>query len=240
VDLKSTGHSPAHVNVSSLFPAPIQHKKNGYGVQEFIKLNYQHIEPKYIFTTTMNSLSNEIKLGAGIRSEKIERARCIATAIREERQHRQDALEGKLLANERGLKELRKMVDAWKGEESVLQKLEAVVLMKEKECEQSREQVAETYNRWSSMPRYPDSRQMYAIPSAIQKQASSKSKKASTRRHLMLQTHSSENSVRLVPRVVLLMKEREQLLAEASIKWGTASSKSKKQSVTRRVVAHAA
>jgi hypothetical protein len=206
-------------------------------------VKYQHTETKYITyspTTTMNSLSttttDEIKMGAAIRSEKIERACCIAAAIREQRQQRQEALEGKLLANERGLNELRKLVDDWKGEESVLQKLEAVVLMKEKECEKTRKQVAETFNRWgSTRPRYPDSRrQMYATASAIQKQDSSKSRKASTRRHLMLQTHSSEHSVRLVPKVV------EKLLAEASIKWERASAKTKKHSVTRRVVAPSA
>ena len=169
----------------------------------------------------MNSLSptaaDEIKTGAVVRSEKIERACSIATAIRNQRRQQQEALEGKLLANERGLNELRKMVDNWKGEKSLLEKLEAVVLMKEKECENTRKLVAETFNRWG-----------------IQKQASS-------RPRLMLQTHSSEHSIRLVPKVVVLMKEREKLRAEASIKCGrSASAKTKKHSGVKRLVAPSA
>jgi hypothetical protein len=199
-------------------------------------------------STRMNSLSStvkdEIKMGAAIRSEKIERARNIATAIRQQRQQQQETLEAKLLANERGLTELRKLVDTWNGEEITLRKLEAVVLMKEKECEKTRKLVAETFNRWGSMPRYPDFRQMYATPSAqaSQRQSSTKTyKTSSTRRQLMLQTHqSSEQSVRLVPKVVLLMKEREKLLAEASMKWGSSSPKNKRTQVTRRVVAPSA
>jgi hypothetical protein len=166
----------------------------------------------------MNSLSStttdEIQMsaiGANMRSEKIERARCVAAAIREQRQQQQQALEGKHLANEGGLTELRKMVDAWKGDKILLQKLEAVVLMKKKECKKTRKLVAEAINEWGSVPQSPDS------PSAIQKQPSSKSKKASTRRHLMLQTQSSEHSVRLVPKVVVLMKEREKLPVEGNV-----------------------
>lgn len=192
------------------------------------------------FSTTAAATDNdndEIRMGAVIRSEKIERACRIATATREQRQQQQQVLEGKLQANERGLTELRKLVDNWKGgEESVLQKLEAVVLMKEKECDITRKQVADTFIRGGSMPRSPNFLK-------IQKQASSKSKKASTRRHLMLQTHhATEHSVRLVPKVVVRMKEREKVLVEAkaSSKWGSASAKSKKHSVTRRVVAPSA
>lgn len=195
----------------------------------------------------MNSLSttakDEIKTGADIRSEKIEKACNIATAIREQRRHQQEALEAKLLANERGLTELRKLVDTWKGEDITLHTLEAVVLMKKKECEKTRQQVEETFNRWGSVPHYPGFRQMYATPSAQAPQRHSSTKsKVSTKRQLMLQTQSSKLSARLVPKVVVLMKEREleQLMAEASIKRGSSSSKSKKNQVTRRVVAPSA
>jgi hypothetical protein len=198
----------------------------------------------------MNSLSTTandvIKTGAAIRSEKIEKACNIATAIREQRRQQQEALEAKLVANERGLTELRKLVDNWEGEDITLHTLEAVVLMKKKECEKTRQQVEETYNRWGSVPHYPGFRQMYATPSAQaqapQRQSSTKTNKVSTKRQLMLQTQSSKPSVRLVPKVVVLMKEREleQLMAEASIKRGSSSSKSKKNQVARRVVAPSA
>jgi hypothetical protein len=85
-------------------------------------------------------------IGAVVRLEKIESARFVATAIREQRQKQQEAVEGKLQANERGLKELRKMVNDWKGKDIPLQELEAVLLMQEKECKKSRKSVAEARN----------------------------------------------------------------------------------------------
>jgi hypothetical protein len=89
-------------------------------------------------------------IGAVMRYEKIENARSIAIAIREQRQQQQEAVEGKLLANEMGLPELRKMVDDWKGDMISLQKLEMVVLMKEKECNKTRKLVAEARDMWGS------------------------------------------------------------------------------------------
>jgi hypothetical protein len=89
-------------------------------------------------------------IGAVMRSDKIENARCVATAIREQRQQHQESVERKLLANEMGLAELRKMVYNWKGEEFSLQQLEVVVLMKEKECKKTRKFVAEARNQWGS------------------------------------------------------------------------------------------
>jgi hypothetical protein len=108
--------------------------------------------------TTMNSsrrtpTDSKIQMsaiGAVMRLEKIASARSIATAIREQRQQQQEAVEGKLLANEMGLTELRKMVDDWEGENFSLQQLEAVVLIKEKECKKTRRLVAETRNTWGS------------------------------------------------------------------------------------------
>jgi hypothetical protein len=92
-------------------------------------------------------------IGAVMRFEKIESARSVATTVREQRQQEQEAVEGKLLANEMGLTELRKMADDWKGEDISLQQLEAVVLMKEKECKRTRKLVAEASNRntWGSL-----------------------------------------------------------------------------------------
>jgi hypothetical protein len=87
-------------------------------------------------------------IGAVMRLEKIESARSLATTVREQRQQQQEAVEGRLLAHERGLTELRKMVDDWKGEDVSLQQLEVVVLMKEKECKKTRKLVAEGKNAW--------------------------------------------------------------------------------------------
>jgi choline kinase len=91
-------------------------------------------------------------IGAVMRFEKIESARSAATTVREQRQQEQETVEGKLLANEMGLTELRKMVDDWEGEDIPLHQLEAVVLMKEKECKKARKLVAEasTRNTWGS------------------------------------------------------------------------------------------
>jgi hypothetical protein len=112
---------------------------------------------------------NMSAIGAAMRYEKIENALSVAIAIREQRQQNQEAaysasattmqtallkrLEGKLLANKMGLTELRKMVDdAWKGEtvscseegdNSTLQKLGTVILMKEDECYKARKIIAE-------------------------------------------------------------------------------------------------
>lgn len=85
-----------------------------------------------------------------MRYEKIEHARSIAIAIRARRQQQQETVEGKLLSNERGLTELRKMVNDWKGDKISLQKLERVVLMKEKECDKTRKLVAEARDMWGS------------------------------------------------------------------------------------------
>jgi hypothetical protein len=111
-------------------------------------------------------------IGAVMRSEKIENARSIAISIREQRRQQQEALEGKLLAKEMGLTELRKLVDAWKGEEISLQELEAVVLMKEKECNKTRKLVAEARNTRGSTPRSPDLMQLNATPSVLHKRGS--------------------------------------------------------------------
>jgi hypothetical protein len=89
-------------------------------------------------------------IGADMRSEKIENARSAVIAIREQRFQHQEAMEGKLLANEMGLTELRKLVATWKGEAILLGKLEAVVLMKEKECKKTRKLVGEAINGWGS------------------------------------------------------------------------------------------
>jgi hypothetical protein len=106
-----------------------------------------------------------------------------------------ERLEGQLLANEMELTELRKLVHAWKGgvpvsqllsslgckpektsclgrDNSMLQKLEAIVLMKEVECNKARQLVAEARNKRDLM-------QLKATPSVLQTQPSSKSKKKS-------------------------------------------------------------
>jgi hypothetical protein len=125
-----------------------------------------------------------------MRYDKIEDALSIAIAIREQRQQQQqeapsassihtalvERLEGKLLASEMGLSELRKLVDAaWKGEtvsyqggdSYPLQKLEAVILTKEDECCKARKIVAEVRNKPGRTSRNPD----------LMHQSSSKSKK---------------------------------------------------------------
>jgi hypothetical protein len=132
---------------------------------------------------------------------KIENARSVVIAVREQRRQHQEAVEGKLLANEMGLTELRKMIDTWKGEEILLQQLEAVVLVKEKECKKTRKLVAEASDQWGSRSWNRDFGQLNATPSALQRQSSSKSNNASTRRHLMLQTQSSQRSLRLLPTI---------------------------------------
>jgi hypothetical protein len=61
-------------------------------------------------------------------------------------------LVGKLLAKERGLVELRKMVEdasCKKGD----QKLEALILMKEDECNKARKIIAEVRNKKKSVAR---------------------------------------------------------------------------------------
>jgi hypothetical protein len=103
-------------------------------------------------------------IGAAMRHDKIEKARSIVIAAREQGRQQQEALEGKLLANEMGLTELRKLVDAWKGDKISLQKLETVVLMKEVECSKARKLVAEARNKWGSTPRNPDLMQLNATP----------------------------------------------------------------------------
>jgi hypothetical protein len=185
----------------------------------------------------MITATDEITKIVAMRSEKIESARSITTAIRQQRQQQHETLEAKLLANEMGLTELRKIADTWKGEEITLHKLEGVVLMKEKECERTRKLVAgETFNRWGSMPRYPDFRLMYATPSAqtSQRQSSTQAYKTSTRRQLLLQNLET----------VVLMEEKRctktrKLVAGFKKEGGSPSSKSspKKNSVTRRSVA---
>lgn len=89
-------------------------------------------------------------IGAAMRLEKIQIARSIATAAREQRQQQQQVLERKLLANEMGLTELRNMIDDWKGDKISLQKLALVAMMKEKECIKTRKLVADTRNKWGS------------------------------------------------------------------------------------------
>jgi hypothetical protein len=113
-----------------------------------------------------------------------------------------EKLEAQLLANEMELTELRKLVHAWKGgvpvsqllsnlgckpekisclerDNFMLQKLEAVVLMKEVECNKARKLVAEARNKRASTPRNADLMQLNATPSVLQTQSSSKSKKKS-------------------------------------------------------------
>jgi hypothetical protein len=136
-------------------------------------------------------------IGAAMRHNKIENARSIVIAVREQRRRQQEALGGKLLANEMGLTELRKLVDAWKGDKISLQKLETVVLMKEVECNKARKLVAEARNKWGSTPRYPDLMQLNATPSVLQRDFYSKSKNASTRRPVMPKKASSQRSERL-------------------------------------------
>jgi hypothetical protein len=107
---------------------------------------------------------NTIAIGAAMRCEKIDSALSVAIAIREQRQQKQEAhsatkrtallrrLVGKLLAKERGLVELRKMVEdasCKKGDH----KLEAVILMKEDECYKARKIIAEVRNKKKSVVR---------------------------------------------------------------------------------------
>jgi hypothetical protein len=148
--------------------------------------------------------------GAAMRHDKIENARSIVIAAREQRRQQQEALEGKLLANEMGLTELRKLVDAWKGDKISLQKLETVVLMKEKECNKARKLVAKARNKWGSTPRSPDLMRLNATPSVLHKwgstprspdlmqlnatpkQSSSQSKKQSATRRVVVTPQVSE------------------------------------------------
>jgi hypothetical protein len=120
-------------------------------------------------------------IGAAMRHKKIENARSIVIAAREQRQQQQEALEGKLLASEMGLTELRKLVDAWKGDTISLRKLEAVVLMKEVECNKARKLVAEARKKWGSTPRNP-----------VLMQPSSQSKKQSVTRRVVVTRRVSE------------------------------------------------
>jgi hypothetical protein len=156
---------------------------------------------KRTFTTAINSSSRTptdkihmSAIGAVMRYDKIEKARSVVIAVREKHRPVQESLERKLQAHEMGLLELRKIVDAWKGDTISLQKFEAVVVMKEKECDETRKLVAEARDKWGSAPRRLD-----ATPTVLQKQSSTRRK---------LQKHSS--------------------------------SRSEKQSVTRRVVASCA
>jgi hypothetical protein len=126
----------------------------------------------------------------------MDKARSAVIAVHDQRQPLQASLERRLLDNEKGLIELRKIVNTWKEDDISFQKFEAVVVMKEKECKEIRKLVAEANNKWESSPRQVD-----ATPSVLQKESSS-------RRKLQTQTQSS--------------------------------SRSKKQSVRRRVVASCA
>jgi hypothetical protein len=149
-------------------------------------------------------------IGAVMRFDKIENALSVAASIREQRRQQQEALDGKLLANEMGLTELRKLADSCKGEE-IFEELEAVVLMKEKECKQTRKLVAEAINEWGI--------------------SSSKNKKDSTTQRAAVTQRVA------VPKVVVPMKERKKLVALARNKLGSSTSKSKNTSATRWVVA---
>jgi hypothetical protein len=153
-------------------------------------------ENKRIFTTTIHSSSrtpaDKIQMsaiGAVARYDKIENARSAVIAVREQRRPLQESLERRLLANEMGLIELRKIVDAWKGDDISLQKFEAVVAMKAKDCNKTRKLVAEANNKWGSTPRQlnatPSMLQKQSSRRKLQKQSSSRSKKQSGTRRVV-------------------------------------------------------
>jgi hypothetical protein len=161
-------------------------------------------------TTAINSPSlstNEIVSFSAIanarRYEKTENVSSLVDSIREKRRPQpetspaspilQNALaersKAKLLANEMELIELRKLLDARKGEvpgpavspiliqlgykpegeNQLLQKLEALVVKKEGECDKARKLVAEARKKRGSTPRNPES------------SSKSKTKKSATR-----------------------------------------------------------